>query len=178
MLRIFIHYHLSSFSNLSCLINFLNFSGCSLLWQILYTFEPNKGETLAEGTDLTIIASGMMIKPALDAAAALQADKGISVRVVNIHTIKPLDGDIVKKAAAETGAIVVAEEHNVIGGLGSAVAECVAETYPCPVLRVGVQDTFGRSGKVPPLLEMYGLTAEAIVEKAEAALAIKAAMGK
>ena len=143
-----------------------------------YTFEPNKGETLAEGTDLTIIASGMMIKPALDAAAALQADKGISVRVVNIHTIKPLDGDIVKKAAAETGAIVVAEEHNVIGGLGSAVAECVAETYPCPVLRVGVQDTFGRSGKVPPLLEMYGLTAEAIVEKAEAALAIKAAMGK
>ena len=143
-----------------------------------YTFEPNKGETLAEGTDLTIIASGMMIKPALDAAAALQADKGISVRVVNIHTIKPLDGDIVTKAAAETGAIVGAEEHNVIGGLGSAVAECVAETYPCPVLRVGVQDTFGRSGKVPPLLEMYGLTAEAIVEKAEAALAIKAAMGK
>ena len=138
-----------------------------------YTFEPNKGETLAEGTDLTIIASGMMIKPALDAAAALQADKGISVRVVNIHTIKPLDGDIVKKAAAETGAIVVAEEHNVIGGLGSAVAECVAETYPCPVLRVGVQDTFGRSGKVPPLLELYGLTTNVLVEKIRAALALK-----
>ena len=115
---------------------------------------------------------------AAEAAAALQAEKGVSVRVVNIHTIKPLDGDIVKKAAAETGAIVVAEEHNVIGGLGSAVAECVTETCPCPVLRVGVQDTFGRSGKVPPLLELYGLTAEAIIEKAEAALALKAAMGK
>ena len=107
-----------------------------------YAFEPNKGETLAEGSDLTIIASGMMIKPALDAAAALQTEKGVSVRVVNIHTIKPLDGDIVKKAATETGAIVVAEEHNVIGGLGSAVAECVTETCPCPVLRVGVQDIF------------------------------------
>ena len=140
-----------------------------------YTFEPCKGETLAEGGDLTIIASGMMVKAAMDAAATLKETRGISVRVVNIHTIKPLDASIVAKAAAETGAIVVAEEHNVIGGLGSAVAECVAETCPCPVLRAGVQDVFGRSGKVPPLLEAYGLTAAAIVEKAEAALRLKKA---
>ena len=141
-----------------------------------YTFEPCKGETLAEGGDLTIIASGMMVKAAMDAAATLKETRGISVRVVNIHTIKPLDASIVAKAAAETGAIVVAEEHNVMGGLGSAVAECVAGTCPCPVLRVGVMDTFGRSGKVPPLLELYGLTAEAIVEKAEAALRLKKAV--
>ena len=143
-----------------------------------YTFEPCKGETLAEGGDLTIIASGMMVKAAMDAAATLKETRGISVRVVNIHTIKPLDASIVAKAAAETGAIVVAEEHNVMGGLGSAVAECVAETCPCPVLRVGVMDTFGRSGKVPPLLELYGLTAEAIVEKAEAALRLKESAGR
>ena len=143
-----------------------------------YTFEPCKGETLAEGGDLTIIASGMMVKAAMDAAATLKETRGISVRVVNIHTIKPLDASIVAKAAAETGAIVVAEEHNVIGGLGSAVAECVAETCPCPVLRAGVMDTFGRSGKVPPLLELYGLTAEAIVEKAEAALRLKESAGR
>ena len=142
-----------------------------------YTFCPNQGEVLAEGKDLTVVASGMMVKAALDAATAL-GEKGISVRVVNIHTIKPLDTAIVAKAAAETGAIVVAEEHNVIGGLGSAVAECVAETCPCPVLRVGVQDVFGRSGKVPPLLEAYGLTAEAIVEKAEAALCLKETAGR
>ena len=143
-----------------------------------YTFEPGTGETLAEGGDLTIIASGMMVKAAMDAAATLKETRGISVRVVNIHTIKPLDASIVAKAAAETGAIVVAEEHNVMGGLGSAVAECVAETCPCPVLRVGVMDTFGRSGKVPPLLELYGLTAEAIVEKAEAALRLKESAGR
>ena len=143
-----------------------------------YTFEPGKGETLAEGGDLTIIASGMMVKAAMDAAATLKEARGISARVVNIHTVKPLDASIVAKAAAETGAIVVAEEHNVIGGLGSAVAECVAETCPCPVLRVGVMDTFGRSGKVPPLLELYGLTAEAIVEKAEAVLRLKESAGR
>lgn len=143
-----------------------------------YTFEPGKGETLAEGGDLTIIASGMMVKAAMDAAATLKETRGISARVVNIHTVKPLDASIVAKAAAETGAIVVAEEHNVIGGLGSAVAECVAETCPCPVLRVGVMDTFGRSGKVPPLLELYGLTAEAIVEKAEAVLRLKESAGR
>ena len=141
-----------------------------------YTFEPCKGETLAEGGDLTIIASGMMVKAAMDAAATLKETRGVSVRVVNIHTITPLDASIVAKAAAETGAIVVAEEHNVIGGLGSAVAECVAETCPCPVMRVGVQDTFGRSGKVPPLLDLYGLNSDTIIAKAEAALRLKKAM--
>ena len=143
--------------------------------QATYAFQPNKGETLQEGSDLTIIASGMMVKAAMDAAATISSEKGISVRVINIHTVKPLDTEIIAKAAAETGAIVVAEEHNIIGGLGSAVAECVAETCPCPVIRVGVMDVFGRSGKVPPLLEAYGLTAEAIVEKAETALRLKKA---
>ena len=138
-------------------------------------FEVGKGETLLDGTDITIIATGMMVAAAIEAAAVLEI-RGISVRVVNIHTVKPLDRAIIKKAAAETGAIVVAEEHNIIGGLGSAVAECVSETCPCPVLRVGVQDTFGRSGKVPPLLELYGLNAEGIVAKAEAALRLKKAM--
>ena len=144
-----------------------------------YTFVPGKGEILIHGTkpELTIVASGMMVMAAIEAATVLDV-RGISVRVINMHTVKPLDRDIIKAAAAETGAIVVAEEHNVIGGLGSAVAECVAETCPCPVLRVGVQDTFGRSGKVPPLLEMYSLNAETICEKAEAALRLKKAMGK
>ena len=138
-----------------------------------YTFEPGKGETLIEGSDLTIIATGMMIKPAIEASAVLSKARGISVRVINLHTVKPLDCAIIKKAARETGAIVVAEEHNVIGGLGSAVAEYVAETCPCPVLRVGVMDTFGRSGKVPPLLDAYGLNPETIVEKATVALQLK-----
>ena len=141
-----------------------------------YQFELGKGETLVDGTDLTIIATGVMVAAAIEAGYLLEQTRGIKVRIINIHTIKPLDRAIIKKAAAETGAIVVAEEHSIIGGLGSAVAECVSETCPCPVLRVGVQDTFGRSGKVPPLLELYGLTSEAIFLKAEAALRMKQAM--
>ena len=116
-----------------------------------------------------------MVNEAIEAGKVL-AEEGIDARIINIHTVKPLDRAIIKKAAAETGAIVVLEEHNIIGGLGSAVAECVAETCPCPVLRVGVQDTFGRSGKVPPLLELYGLNAETVVTKIEAALRLKQAM--
>ncbi len=139
-----------------------------------YTFEIGKGQTLTEGKDVTIVATGMMVMAALEAATAL-ACRGIEARVINIHTIKPLDRDIIAKAAAETGAIVTAEEHNIIGGLGSAVAECVAETCPVPVLRVGVRDEFGRSGKVPPLLKLYGLDAETIVQKVEAALRMKKA---
>jgi len=108
----------------------------------------------------------------MDAAKALEA-KGISARVINIHTIKPLDKDIILKAAAETGAIVTAEEHNVIGGLGSAVAEAVCEGCPVPVIKVGTNDCFGHSGKVPPLLEMYGLTPANIVAKAELAISLK-----
>ena len=140
-----------------------------------YCFEPGKGDTLMEGSDVTIVTTGMMAEIAIQAAAVMSI-RGLSTRIINIHTIKPLDRAIIKKAAAETGAIVVLEEHNIIGGLGSAVAECVSETCPCPVLRVGVRDTFGRSGKVPPLLELYGLNAETVVAKLEAALHMKQAM--
>ena len=101
------------------------------------------------------------------------AEEGISARVINMATIKPIDKDILVKAAKETGAIVTAEEHSVIGGLGSAVCEVLAETCPVPVTKVGVQDQYGRSGKVPPLLEMYGLTAKDIVAKAKEAIALK-----
>ena len=140
-----------------------------------YRFEPGKGDTLMDGSDVTVVTTGMMAETAIQAAAILSV-RGLSARIINIHTIKPLDRTIIKKAAAETGAIVVLEEHNIIGGLGSAVAECVAETCPCPVLRVGVQDTFGRSGKVPPLLELYGLNTETVVAKIETALRLKQAM--
>ncbi len=137
-----------------------------------YKFELGKGEVLREGTDATVVATGFMVPVALDAAEKLAAE-GISARVVNIHTIKPLDTEIIARAAKETGAIVTAEEHNIIGGLGSAVAEAVSEACPVPVLRVGVEDTFGRSGKVPPLLEMYGLTADNIADKVRKAIEMK-----
>ena len=137
-----------------------------------YKFELGKGIEVKDGSDLTIIATGMMVGMALEAAEVLAA-KGISARVVNIHTLKPIDKDIILKAARETGAIVTAEEHSIIGGLGSAVAEVVGEGCPVPVVRLGVNDEFGHSGKVPPLLEMYGLTPANIVAKAEAALALK-----
>ena len=137
-----------------------------------YTFELGKGICLKDGSDVTIIASGVTVDMSLKAADLL-ADKGVSARVINIHTIKPIDRDIILKAAAETGAIVTAEEHNIIGGLGSAVAEVVCEGNPVPVVRVGINDQYGHSGKVPPLLQMYGLTPENIAEKAEIALSIK-----
>ena len=137
-----------------------------------YKFEFGKGVNMADGTDVTIIGTGLTVHMALEARELLAAE-GISARVINIHTIKPLDKEIVLDAAAKTGAIVVAEEHNVIGGLGSAVAEAVCESKPVPVVRVGVEDSFGRSGKVPPLLEMYGLTPANIAAKAKAAIALK-----
>ena len=137
-----------------------------------YKFEIGKGIQMADGTDLTIIATGMMVDMALEASKQLK-ERGISARVINIHTLKPLDKEIVLKAAAETGAIVTAEEHSVIGGLGSAVSEAVCEGCPVPVVRVGVEDQFGHSGKVPPLLEMYGLTVANILAKAEIALGMK-----
>lgn len=137
-----------------------------------FTFEVGKGEVLREGTDVTIVATGLMVSMALEAAETLAAE-GFSARVINIATIKPLDTELLAKAAQETGAVVTAEEHSVIGGLGSAVAEALSETCPVPVLRVGVQDTFGRSGKVPPLLEMYGLTPATIVAKAKVAVSAK-----
>ena len=137
-----------------------------------YTFELGKGVKMADGNDVTIVATGIMVDLALQAAEQLKSE-GISARVINIHTIKPLDKDIVVTAAKETGAIVTAEEHNVIGGLGSAVAEAVCEACPVPVLRVGVQDAYGHSGKVPPLMKMYGLTVEDIVAKAKEAVKLK-----
>ena len=137
-----------------------------------YSFELGKGICLKDGSDVTIVATGVMVDMAIKASELL-ASKGISARVINIHTIKPLDKEIILKAAAETGAIVTAEEHNIIGGLGSAVAEAVCEGTPVPVLRVGTNDCYGHSGKVPPLLEMYGLTPENIAAKAEAAIALK-----
>ena len=136
-------------------------------------FVIGKGQQLTEGTDVTVIATGLLVNEALIAAETLKAE-GVSVRVINMATIKPIDKDIILKAAAETGAIVTAEEHNVIGGLGSAVAEVLCESgKPVPMLRVGVEDCFGRSGPALELLEIYGLTAPSIVEKVKAVLALK-----
>ncbi len=155
-----------------CYMRFGRYAVPTLFDAASYKFELGKGVVMADGKDVTIVATGLMVEQAL-AARELLAAEGISARVVNIHTIKPLDTELIKKCAAETGAIVTAEEHNIIGGLGSAVAECVCEAKPVPVLRVGVEDQFGRSGKVPPLMEMYGLTAANIVAKAKAAIANK-----
>ncbi len=137
-----------------------------------YTFEIGKGVKLSDGKDVTIIATGLLVPNAIEAAAAL-AEQGISARVVNMPTIKPIDRDIIIAAAKETGAIVTAEEHNVIGGLGSAVAEVLVEECPVPMLRVGTQDVFGRSGKPYELLELYGLDTKTIVEKAKAVISKK-----
>ncbi|MBE6585190.1 MAG: transketolase family protein [Ruminococcaceae bacterium] len=137
-----------------------------------YTFTLGKGEVLRDGTDVTIVATGLMVSMALEAAEILAAEN-TSARVINMATIKPLDSELLEKAARETGAVVTAEEHSVIGGLGSAVAETLSLLYPVPVHRVGVMDSFGRSGKVPPLLKRYGLTPSRIVEKAKLAMAAK-----
>ena len=137
-----------------------------------YKFEIGKGVQLKDGTDVSIIANGLMVPEALEAAKLL-AEEGINARVINIHTIKPIDADIIIKAAKETGAIVTAEEHSVIGGLGSAVAEVLAENAPAPLVRVGIQDKFGKSGKPAALLEEYGLTAKNIAAKAKEAIAKK-----
>lgn len=137
-----------------------------------YKFEIGKGVTLANGNDVTIVATGMMVELALEAKEVLAKD-GITARVINIHTIKPLDNELLINAAKETGAIVTAEEHSIIGGLGSAVSEVLSEEYPVPVLKVGIQDTFGESGKPADLLKKYNLTCEAIVEKAKKAISLK-----
>jgi transketolase len=133
-----------------------------------YHFEIGRGIELASGKDITIIATGLMVIEALKAKEML-ATEGIDARIVNIHTIKPIDRDIIAKAAKETGVIVTAEEHNIIGGLGSAVCEVVAEECPVPVVRVGVEDVFGKSGTATAVLEYFGLTAENIAKKAKKA---------
>lgn len=137
-----------------------------------YRFAIGKGVVLAEGTDVTLIGTGLMV-PAVLEARKLLANENISARVVNMATIKPIDRELIVDSAQKTGAIVTAEEHNVIGGLGSAVAEVLCETVPTPMLRVGTQDVFGRSGKPYPLLERYGLDAKAVAEKAKQAIGLK-----
>lgn len=137
-----------------------------------YRFEIGKANVLTEGNDVSIIATGLMVNEALIAAEQLKND-GIAARVINMATIKPIDRDAVVAAAKETGVIVTAEEHSIIGGLGSAVTETVCETVPVPVIRVGVNDTFGKSGPAVELLKVFGLCAENIAEKAKAAVALK-----
>lgn len=128
-----------------------------------YEFQIGKGVELVKGNDASIIATGIMVEKALKASEILKAE-GINVRVINIHTIKPIDAELIIKAAKETKRIVTAEEHSIIGGLGSAVLEAISEECPVPVIRIGVKDTFGESGKPNELLEKYGLTEKEIVE--------------
>lgn len=137
-----------------------------------YRFEIGKGNVLRDGKDVTIIATGLMVGEALAAAETLHSE-GICARVVNMPSIKPIDRDLIVDCAKATGAIVTAEEHTVLGGLGGAVAEVVCETVPVPVLRVGVEDVFGRSGPAVELLHVYGLDAAHIAEKAKQAVAFK-----
>ena len=137
-----------------------------------YNFEVGKGVELKDGTDVTVIATGLMVNEALEAFEILKSE-GISARIINMHTIKPLDKEIVLKAARETGAIVTAEEHSVIGGLGAAVSETVCEESPVPVVKLGVNDTFGHSGPAVKLLDEFGLRAANIAQKAKRAIALK-----
>ncbi|MCR4888601.1 MAG: transketolase family protein [Ruminococcus sp.] len=137
-----------------------------------YKFELGKGVVMREGNDITIVATGLMVNEAVQAADIL-AGEGISARVVNIHTIKPLDKELIIKCAQETGVIVTAEEHSIIGGLGSAVAEAVTEGCPVPVVKIGVNDEFGHSGPAVDLLKQFGLSAENIANKTREALKLK-----
>ena len=137
-----------------------------------YRFELGKGAVLRGGSDVTVIACGIMVQMALEAAEALQAER-LSVRVIDMHTIKPLDEELVLQAARETGAIVTAEEHNVKGGLGAAVCEAVMQKEPVPVVLHGVRDCFGRSGLPEELLEEYGLTAQTLAASVRRAAARK-----
>lgn len=134
-----------------------------------YTFELGKGITLKEGNDITIIATGLCVYESLEAAKMLEAD-GIHARVINIHTIKPLDEALVVKAAKETGRIFTVEEHSIIGGLGSAVCDTLAAQHPARVTKIGVEDTYGESGPAVELIHKYGLDAEGIYKKIKASL--------
>lgn len=137
-----------------------------------HPFAVGRGQILREGSDVTLCATGVMTGMALEAADLLLTE-GISARVVNMATIKPIDAALLADCARKTGAIVTCEEHTVLGGLGGAVAEAVCESCPVPVLRVGVEDAFGCSGTVPELLTLYGLTSARIAEKARAAVKMK-----
>jgi len=135
-----------------------------------YKFEMGKGVVMKEGTDVSIFATGLEVNEALGAAKLLEAD-GINAEVINIHTIKPIDKELVAASARKTGKVVTVEEHSIIGGLGSAVCEALAETVPTPVLRIGVQDVFGESGPAKALIAKYGLDAEGICKKVKEYLA-------
>ncbi len=137
-----------------------------------YNFEVGKGVELREGNDVTVVASGLLVNEALEAYELLKAE-GINARIINIHTIKPLDSEIIIKAAKETGAIVTAEEHSVIGGLGSAVCDVVSENCPVPVIKIGVNDEFGKSGPANDLLDAFGLRAVNIVDAVKRVIALK-----
>ena len=137
-----------------------------------YDFEIGKGIQMADGTDVTIVATGLMVEQALIAREKL-AEEGISAAVINIHTIKPIDREILVAAAQQTGAIVTAEEHNVIGGLGSAVCEVLSEVCPVPVVRFGMNDEFGKSGAAKDLIEAYQFNADGIIEKVRKVLQMK-----
>ena len=138
-----------------------------------YKFEIGKAVTVKEGSDVTIIATGLMVNEAIEAAKTLEAE-GISAEVINMHTIKPLDKAAIIASARKTGCVVTAEEHNIIGGLGDAVCDAVCAEYPVPVVKVGVEDTFGKSGPAVELLHIFGLDAANIVEKAKIAISRKA----
>jgi len=144
-------------------------SDVPILFDDDYKFEVGKAGLLKKGSDVTIIATGLMVGAALEAADLLK-EEGISARVLNMGSIKPIDVDAIEAAAIETGAIVTAEEHSIIGGLGGAVAEVICDVAPVPLERVGVKDLFGQSGKVAPLMEKYGLTAKDIVMAAKKAI--------
>lgn len=137
-----------------------------------YTFAIGKGALLRPGTDVTVVAVGMMVQMALAAAEQL-AGEGLSVRVIDMHTIKPLDTDILLQAAKETGCLVTTEEANIVGGLGSAVAEYLSGAFPVPLVRHGVEDVFGRSGAAQKVLAAYGLTVDGIVDKVRRAISLK-----
>ncbi|AWI07239.1 transketolase family protein [Clostridium drakei] len=137
-----------------------------------YKFELGKAVTLREGKEATIIATGIMVDAALEAYNTL-SEEGIKVKIVNIHTIKPIDKDAIINSARETGVVITAEEHSIIGGLGSAVCEVLSENLPTPVVRVGIKDTFGESGKPAELLKAYGLTSDDIVKAVKKGLSLK-----
>ena len=138
-----------------------------------YKFEWGKAVVLSEGTDVTICATGLMVNEAIEAKKILD-EQGISAEIINVHTIKPLDTETILASASKTGAIVTAEEHSIIGGLGSAIAEAVCEAgKPVPVIKVGVNDVFGKSGPATELLHIYGLDAQNIVEKVKQAVSMK-----
>ena len=137
-----------------------------------YSFQIGKAIKVADGKDVTIVANGMMVAEAIEARKML-AGEGISASIINMHTVKPLDVESLVADAKITGAVVVSEEHNIIGGLGSAVAEALGENYPVPVIKHGVNDVYGKSGPAKELIEYYGLNAKGICEKVKIALSLK-----